>query len=125
MPLKSVRQRWKQRAFAAGVDREHVVEITADFSRERFGGGLEFWQPAGNLVAAIQDVAAEFELDGWLARQQNLTFCQFSRQSSTVRYYRQDEAAPTATRICLYADVTNPPGRGPGRPPLDLVSTSM
>ena len=68
VPLKSVRKRWKQRAFAAGVDREHVEEVTADFSRECYGGELELWQHAGNVLAAMQGVAAELELDGRLAK---------------------------------------------------------
>lgn len=67
VPLKSVRKRWKQRAFAAGVDREHVEEVTADFSRECFDGELELWQHAGNVLAAMQGIAAELELDGRLA----------------------------------------------------------
>ncbi|MYB18040.1 MAG: HDIG domain-containing protein [Holophagales bacterium] len=68
VPLKSVRKRWKQRAFAAGVDREHVEEVTADFSRECFDGELELWQHAGNVLAAMQGIAAELELDGRLAK---------------------------------------------------------
>ncbi len=68
VPLKSVRKRWKQRAFAAGVDREHVEEVTADFSRECFDGELDLWQHAGNVLVAMQAVAAELELDGRMAR---------------------------------------------------------
>ena len=70
VPLKSVRKRWKQRAFAAGVDREQVQEgrVGFDFSRECFGGELELWQHAGNVLAAMQGIAAELELDGRLAR---------------------------------------------------------
>ena len=68
VPLKSVRKRWKQRAFAAGVDREHVEEVTADFSRECFSGEFDLWQHAGNVLAAMQAIAAELELDGRLAR---------------------------------------------------------
>ena len=68
VPLKSVRKRWKQRAFAAGVDRDHVEEVTADFSRECFGGELDLWQHAGNVLAAMQAIAAELELDGRMAK---------------------------------------------------------
>lgn len=68
VPLKSVRKRWKQRAFAAGVDREHVEEVTADFSRECFDGELELWEHAGNVLEAMQGIAAELELDGRLAK---------------------------------------------------------
>ena len=68
VPLKSVRKRWKQRAFAAGVDRDHVEEVTADFSRECYGAELDLWQHAGNVLAAMQAIAAELELDGRMAR---------------------------------------------------------
>ncbi len=68
VPLKSVRKRWKQRAFAAGVDREHVEEVTADFSRECFDGELDLWQHAGNVLTAMQAIAVDLELDGRLAR---------------------------------------------------------
>jgi putative nucleotidyltransferase with HDIG domain len=64
--LKSIQKRWKERAFAAGVDRAHVEEVTADFSRACFGGGLDLWQHVGNVVAAMQAAAAELELDGRL-----------------------------------------------------------
>ena len=41
--LASVRKKWKNRAFAAGVDRDHVEEVTADFSRVCFDGQLDLW----------------------------------------------------------------------------------
>ena len=66
--LKSIQKRWKERAFAAGVDREHVAQATADFSRSCFGGELDLWQHVGNVLAAMQEVAAELDLDGRLAR---------------------------------------------------------
>ena len=66
--LKSIQKRWKERAFAAGVDREHVEGATADFSRACFGGGLEIWQHVDNVLAAMKGAAAELELDGRLAK---------------------------------------------------------
>jgi len=66
--LKSIQKRWKERAFAAGVDREHVAQATAEFSRACFGGELELWPHVGNVLAAMQQVAAELDLDGRLAR---------------------------------------------------------
>lgn len=65
--LKSLRKRWKSRAFAAGVDREHVAGATEDFNRECFAGGLELWEHAQNVLSAMQGVAAELELDGRLS----------------------------------------------------------
>jgi putative nucleotidyltransferase with HDIG domain len=66
--VKSIQKRWKERAFAAGVDREHVEAATADFSRACFGGELALWQHVGNVLAAMQGVAGELDLDGRLAR---------------------------------------------------------
>src|SRR6185295_7101477 len=64
--VKSLKKRWKERAFAAGVDREHVEAATADFSRVCFGDALDLWEHAGNVLAAMQGVAAELDLDGRL-----------------------------------------------------------
>ena len=66
--LKSIQKRWKERAFAAGVDREHVERVTGDFSRACFDGGLDLWQHVGNVLASMQKAAAELELDGRLGR---------------------------------------------------------
>jgi len=66
--LKSVKKRWKERSFAAGVDREHVEQATADFSDACFDGQLELWQHAQNVLESMQGVAAELELDGRLAQ---------------------------------------------------------
>jgi putative nucleotidyltransferase with HDIG domain len=68
VPLKSVQKRWKEKIFAAGVDREHVERVTADFSRVAFAGGLDLWQHVGNVLTAMQGAAAALELDGRLAR---------------------------------------------------------
>lgn len=68
VPLKSVQKRWKEKIFAAGVDREHVEAATADFSRACFGGGLELWAHVENVLLAMQGAAAALDLDGRLAR---------------------------------------------------------
>lgn len=65
--LKSLKKRWKERIFAAGVDRDHVEAVTADFSRACFAGQLELWEHAGNVLAAMQGAAATLDLDGRLA----------------------------------------------------------
>ncbi len=68
MKLKSIRKRWKERAFAGGVDRDHVEAATADFSRVAFGGELALWDHVANVLAAMQGAAARLELDGRLAQ---------------------------------------------------------
>ena len=65
--VKSIKKRWKERAFAAGVDREHVEAVTTDFSRVCFDGKLELWEHVGNVLEAMKGAAAELDLDGRLA----------------------------------------------------------
>ncbi|MGH9380681.1 MAG: HD domain-containing protein [Thermoanaerobaculia bacterium] len=65
--LKSIKKRWKERAFAAGVDREHVEQVSGDFSRACFDGGLELWDHVQNVLTAMRWAAGTLELDGRLA----------------------------------------------------------
>ncbi len=67
MKLKSVRKKWKNARFAAGVDRVHVEEVAADFSRACFDGKLDLWTHIGNVLTAMQTDAERLELDGRLA----------------------------------------------------------
>ncbi|RMG97175.1 MAG: HDIG domain-containing protein [Chloroflexi bacterium] len=66
--LKSLRKKWKDRRFAAGVDRAHVEEVTADFSRVCFDGQLDLWTHIGNVLTAMQGIADSLQLDGRLAK---------------------------------------------------------
>jgi putative nucleotidyltransferase with HDIG domain len=66
--VKSIKKRWKERTFAAGVDREHVEAATADFGRVCFDGRLDLWEHVGNVLTAMQGIAAELDLDGRLAQ---------------------------------------------------------
>jgi len=65
--LKSLKKRWKEKAFAAGVDREEVAAATEDFSRECFDGALELWAHVENVLEAMQGAAESLELDGRMA----------------------------------------------------------
>lgn len=65
--LKSIRKKWKNRKFAAGVDRDDVEVVTADFSQVCFAGNLDLWTHIGNVLEAMQGSASELELDGRLA----------------------------------------------------------
>lgn len=67
VPLKSIQKRWKEKTFAAGVDREEVERATADFSRVAFAGSLDLWQHVGRVLEAMQGAAAALDLDGRLA----------------------------------------------------------
>lgn len=65
--VSTIRKKWKDHRFAAGVDRDDVTTVVSDFSRECFGGQLELWEHIGNVLAAMQAAAADLELDGRLA----------------------------------------------------------
>lgn len=65
--LQTLRKKWKDRRFAAGVDRDDVEAVTADFSRVCFDGKLELWAHIDNVLTAMQGAAAAMELDGRLA----------------------------------------------------------
>jgi putative nucleotidyltransferase with HDIG domain len=62
--VKSIQKRWKEKAFAAGVDRAHVEAATADFSRACFAGGLGLPEHIGNVLASMQGIAGELGLAG-------------------------------------------------------------
>ncbi len=64
---KSIRKKWKNARFAAGVERPHVVEVTEEFSRVCFDGKLDLWDHIMNVLMAMQDEAAVLALDGRLA----------------------------------------------------------
>ena len=65
--LSSVRKKWKNGRFAAGVDRDHVIEVTDDFSHVCFDGTLDLWTHIQNVLTAMQGAAEVLELDGRLA----------------------------------------------------------
>ena len=69
MRLKSVRSKWKNARFAAGVERPHVTEVTEDFSRVCFDGKLDLWTHIENVLTAMQAEAAVLELDGRLTQE--------------------------------------------------------
>lgn len=65
--LKSVRKKWKNSRFAAGVDRGEVERATVAFSDACFEGQLDLWDHIGNVLTAMQEAAVDLELDGSLA----------------------------------------------------------
>jgi len=65
--VKSVKNKWKQESFAAGVHRKTVEDATVAFSNACFEGKLDLWQHVGNVLTAMQGVAGELDLDGRLA----------------------------------------------------------
>ena len=57
LTASSVKKKWKDRAFAAGVNREEVAEAAADF-------GVELWQHVDNVILAMRTIAPELGLEG-------------------------------------------------------------
>lgn len=55
--LKSVKNKWKDKAFAAGVNRQDIENGAAEL-------GIELWEHVGVVLAAMQAHAAELGLSG-------------------------------------------------------------
>lgn len=58
--VKSIKNKWKDRRFAAGADRSAAEEGAALL-------GMDLWEHVGVVLEAMQSIAAELELDGRLA----------------------------------------------------------
>jgi predicted hydrolase (HD superfamily) len=58
--VKSVRKKWKDRAFAAAVDREQIEQAAQDL-------GVDLWDHVARVLRAMQGVASDIALDGRLA----------------------------------------------------------
>ncbi len=54
---KSVKNKWKDRAFAAGVNRMEIEAGAAAI-------GMELWEHVGIVLSAMQEIASELGLDG-------------------------------------------------------------
>jgi predicted hydrolase (HD superfamily) len=65
--IKSIKKKWKDKSFAAGVDRRQIEQAVADFSGQCFDGQLDLWQHAEHVLQAMQTIAADLQLDGQLA----------------------------------------------------------
>lgn len=59
--VSSVRKKWKDRAFAAGVHREQIEAGAAAL-------GIDLWEHVGVVLEAMQGIAAELGLDGSAVR---------------------------------------------------------
>jgi predicted hydrolase (HD superfamily) len=58
----SVKKKWKDRAFAAGANREEIEKAAAEF-------GIELWEHVGNVILAMRRIAPELGLVGNMASQ--------------------------------------------------------
>lgn len=55
----SVKKKWKDRAFAAGTNREEMAEAIADF-------GVELWEHVDQVILAMRAIAPQLGLEGSL-----------------------------------------------------------
>lgn len=56
LEAQSVKKKWKDRAFAAGANREDIARATEDF-------GVELWEHVGNVIVAMRGIAPELGLN--------------------------------------------------------------
>jgi len=57
LTAKSVKKKWKDRAFAAGANREEMERGAAEF-------GVVLWEHVDNVILAMRPIAAELDLQG-------------------------------------------------------------
>jgi len=57
LEAKSVRKKWKDRAFAAGANREEIEHATEGF-------GIELWEHVENVILAMRPIAPLLGLSG-------------------------------------------------------------
>lgn len=54
---KSVKKKWKDRAFAAGANREEIEQAAAEF-------GVNLWEHVDQVILAMRTIAKELDLEG-------------------------------------------------------------
>lgn len=57
LTASSVKKKWKDKAFAAGTNREEMALAAEDF-------GVELWQHVDNVILAMRRIAPELGLEG-------------------------------------------------------------
>lgn len=60
LEASSVKKKWKDRAFAAGANREEIAASAAAF-------GVDLWEHVQNIILAMRQIAPQLGLDGSLA----------------------------------------------------------
>lgn len=60
LSASSVKKKWKDRAFAAGANREEIARGAEEF-------GIELWQHVDNVIAAMRVIAPQIGLEGSLS----------------------------------------------------------
>jgi putative nucleotidyltransferase with HDIG domain len=57
LTAKSVKKKWKDRAFAAGANREEIEKATQEF-------GMELWTHVDNVILAMRTISTQLGLNG-------------------------------------------------------------
>jgi putative nucleotidyltransferase with HDIG domain len=57
LEASSVKKKWKDRAFAAGANRDEISKAAQEF-------GIELWEHVGNVILAMRTIAPELGLAG-------------------------------------------------------------
>jgi len=55
LKVKSIKKKWKDKSFAAGVNREEVARAAEDF-------GVELWEHVANVIEAMRPIGEELGL---------------------------------------------------------------
>ena len=64
--VKSVKKKWKDKAFAAGANREEIESAAEEF-------GIPLWEHTANVISAMREAAPQLGLEGNLAEDQQST----------------------------------------------------
>ena len=57
LKVKSVKKKWKDRAFAAGADRDEIEQAVEEF-------GVPLWEHTSNVILAMRGIAPQINLEG-------------------------------------------------------------
>ena len=57
LTASSVKKKWKDKAFAAGANRDEITRATAEF-------GMEIWEHTDNVILAMRTIAPQLGLEG-------------------------------------------------------------
>jgi putative nucleotidyltransferase with HDIG domain len=57
LKIKSIKKKWKDKSFAAAINRDEIGEAVKEFD-------VELWEHCGTVLAAMQNIAIELGLEG-------------------------------------------------------------
>jgi putative nucleotidyltransferase with HDIG domain len=55
LEVSSVKKKWKDKAFAAGANRQEIEKATQEL-------GIDLWEHVGNVITAMRDIASQLGL---------------------------------------------------------------